>query len=120
MRDISESIVSYLLYLQWIRLSHPYCSRGRYTGQVIFLGQEQNAVPDGNGTFTCVQETPTPNGSPMFRRGTNTRQENGIIETYTGAWKEGERSGLGVTTYKNGDIYSGSYVDDKRNGQGIL
>ena len=54
----------------------------------------------------------------MSRRDTNNMQELGIIETYTGAWKEGVRNGLGVTTYQNGDVYSGSYVDDKRNGQG--
>ena len=86
---------------------------------MIFLGEELKAVPDGNGTFTCVQESLSSNDTLMSRRGINTRQENGIIDTYTGAWKEGVRSGLGVTTYKNGDIYSGSYVDDKRNGQGI-
>ena len=110
------------LHLQWIRVSHPHCSRGRYTGQVIFLGQAQKAVPDGNGTFTCVEEIPTTDGNSMARRGISIRQlgdrNNGVIESYPGSWKEGVRSGLGVTTYKNGDIYSGSYENDKRNGQG--
>ena len=105
--------------IQWIQVAHPNCPRGRYTGQVVFDGQGLEAVPDGNGTFTCVQQTSSNNNTnQMARRGTNVGQENGVFESYTGAWREGLRSGLGVTNYRNGDIYSGAYANDKRNGQG--
>ena len=34
--------------------------------------------------------------------------------------RDGKRSGLGATTYDNGDIYTGEYEDDLRNGEGVM
>lgn len=85
----------------------------------MFNSEGLDAVPDGNGTFTCIQQTSTTsNNNEIARRGINIGQGNGDFESYTGGWRDGLRSNLGVTTYKNGDIYSGAYANDKRSGQG--
>ena len=78
------------------------------------------AVPDGNGTFTCVQQEPENNNNQVSRRGVGGTQGGGVFGSYTGAWNEGLRNGLGVTHYRNGDIYTGSYISDMRQGLGIL
>ena len=86
----------------------------------MFDSQGLEAIPDGNGTFTCIQQRLSNNTiNPMARRGINVGQESGVFESYTGAWREGLRNGLGVTNYRNGDIYSGAYANDKRSGQGM-
>ena len=63
---------------------HKTCTNGVYTGQI------QGDRPNGNGTYVC----------PNFY-------------TYIGSWNNGLRSGLGATTFSNGDVFTGSYVDDK-------
>ena len=108
----------YISFLQWLQVSHPSCTSGRYTGQVIFHRQGQEAVPDGNGTLTCVQQILDDDDGQVSRRGTYVGQAIGEFDSYTGAWREGLRHGLGVTNYENGDIYTGAYVNDKRHGQG--
>ena len=86
----------------------------------MFNREGLDAVPDGNGTFTCIQQTSTTNNNNQIaRRGIDVGQGNGVFESYTGGWRDGLRNSLGVTTYKNGDIYSGAYANDKRNGQGM-
>ena len=107
-----------LFCYQWLKVSHPSCPTGRYTGQVIFRRQGIEAVPDGNGTFTCVQQEEGSDSGQVSRRGVSIGQDSGVFQSYTGAWETGLRNGLGVTNYKNGDIYTGPYVNDKRQGLG--
>ena len=68
--------------------------------------------------MTCVQQILDDDDGQVSRRGTNVGQAIGEFDSYTGAWREGLRHGLGVTNYENGDIYTGAYVSDKRHGQG--
>ena len=37
---------------------------------------------------------------------------------YYGYWKDGQRHGEGVMTYKNEDIYSGNWANGKKDGKG--
>lgn len=39
-------------------------------------------------------------------------------EIYDGGWFEGQRHGLGLTTFATGDCHEGNYADDKKNGPG--
>lgn len=45
---------------------------------------------------------------------------DGLVFEYTGAWSNGNRDGLGTTSFPNGDVYSGNYKDDKRHGHGDM
>ena len=85
---------------------------------MIFRRQGIEAVPDGNGTFTCVQQEEGSDSGQVSRRGVSIGQDSGVFQSYTGAWETGLRNGLGVTNYRNGDIYTGPYVNDKRQGLG--
>ena len=38
--------------------------------------------------------------------------------SYEGSWDDGLKSGFGVIEYINGDMYSGGFKDDVRNGNG--
>lgn len=106
-------------YASWIQYSHPSCPTGRYTGQVTFRRDGHEAVPDGNGTFSCVSESENSN-SQIARRGANIQHPSRVFESYTGAWSDGLRQGMGVTTYADGDVYSGQYTNDQRHGKGDM
>ncbi len=55
-----------------------------------------SGLPNGNGSYTCASHS------------------------YRGAWRQGLRHGLGATTYSNGDVHTGAYVDDVRHGEGVM
>jgi hypothetical protein len=43
------------------------------------------------------------------------------MESYTGETNENKTpNGIGIMTYKNGDIYKGFFVNGKRHGEGFL
>ena len=117
MSKFYNALFTFFCY-KWLQVSHPSCPTGRYTGQVIFRRQGLEAVPDGNGTFTCVQPAEGSDSGQVSRRGASIGQDSGVFQSYTGAWETGLRNGLGVTNYRNGDIYTGPYVNDKRHGLG--
>ena len=37
---------------------------------------------------------------------------------YDGEWSEGDKSGLGTYTYRNGDSYEGEWKSDEKHGKG--
>ncbi len=39
---------------------------------------------------------------------------------YEGEWLAGEITGHGIATYSNGDIYEGTFVNGRRQGQGTI
>ena len=49
--------------------------------------------------------------------GINIKQN--VISSYMGYFKEDKREGMGINTYKTGDIYTGEFFNNKRNGSGI-
>ena len=85
------------------------CPKGLYTGQVTFI-----RGPDGQ-LGTLGYPTPYPHGN-----GSIECLEGGLYSDYVGQWYEGHRQGQGVTTYRNGDTYSGTYENDRRHGLGDL
>ena len=86
---------------------NPVCPKGLYTGQVTFIRGPDGQLgdlgyptpfPHGNGSMVCL--------------------EGGLYSNYVGQWFEGQRKGRGVTMYRNNDIYSGQYENDRRHGIG--
>ena len=39
--------------------------------------------------------------------------------SYIGRWKDGLRDGIGKFVWNNGDMYNGTWSNDKRHGQGV-
>ena len=109
--------------LQNVEYSHPLCPRGRYTGQVVFKRQGQDAVPNGNGTMRCIKDVANDNSQNSICNNQNINcikiQDINGFDTHTGEWVNGLRQGLGVTNLADGGIYTGAYFNDKRHGLGI-
>jgi hypothetical protein len=40
-------------------------------------------------------------------------------QVYSGSWKDNKRNGEGNLTLANGDNYVGNFIDDKKDGEGI-
>ena len=41
-------------------------------------------------------------------------------DVYEGSWKDNKRNGQGLKIYENGEKYEGLWKNDKKNGQGTL
>ena len=50
----------------------------------------------------------------------NQVSSNTSYDIFTGTFKSGKRHGYGEYKFSNGDIYIGSWFNDKKSGQGIL
>ena len=68
-------------------------SDGKYTGEVL------NNKPHGRGKYVWKW---------------------GDVSIYEGYYKDGQRNGLGMVTFRSGDIYVGNFVDDYRDGEGVM
>ncbi|MDR1329428.1 MAG: hypothetical protein LBK23_07500 [Oscillospiraceae bacterium] len=68
---------------------------GKYTGTVL------NGKPEGYGVYEYT-----------------TDDDDDLVRTYTGDWKNGLRNGQGKLVYSDGEWYEGEWVDDKSHGQG--
>ena len=44
------------------------------------------------------------------------KQQYAKVGEYYGYWEQGQRCGEGVMTYKNEDVYSGKWVNGKKDG----
>lgn len=60
----------------------------------------------------------SPSNSEKIR--TNSFSYSAIQNKYEGYWKENMFHGLGKTTFSNGNIYEGEYIENKKSGFGVF
>jgi hypothetical protein len=68
-----------------------------------------------NGYYSGEVKDGKPNGEGEITYGENEFN----VESYTGSWIDGQRSGQGTMKWSDGTIYKGSWENDSMNGQGI-
>lgn len=44
--------------------------------------------------------------------------DDGLLQYYSGNWRNGLKSGVGVAQFRNGDVYEGEWRSNKMHGQG--
>lgn len=44
--------------------------------------------------------------------------DDNLLQYYSGDWRNGLKSGLGIAHFRNGDMYEGEWKHNKMNGQG--
>jgi len=107
-------------------LNDQYNGKGEYhwksTGDV-YKGQWRNSQMDGEGELTSAQGTYSGQwkNSVMDGKGSfefKINDANTKRKHYEGFFKEGKRNGHGVMFYVDGSMYTGEWVDGKREGEG--
>ena len=96
-----------------------YC----YPNGDVYIGDFKDDKFDGQGEWRCAHAiqaaqssnsaTETPQGNPD-----SVKLTSNAIDIYKGAWKAGQRHGVGEATLRCGDTYTGEFLNDAIHGFG--
>ncbi|CAN0532413.1 unnamed protein product, partial [Ectocarpus sp. 8 AP-2014] len=80
---------------------------------------------DGHGVFTSADGTLVYEGSwQKSKRHGRGEQRYGVgtkeVSSYAGEWEANCRHGHGTMTYASGNVYEGEWVEDHKEGMGVM
>ena len=97
------------------------CRGAIAVGMTTYVGEFQNGLPEGYGTFTysdgAIYVGEFKNGKE-HGKGTFRCWNHG--SSYTGEFKNGKKNGKGTYNYPDGVVYIGEWVEGKRDGFGEM
>ena len=95
-----------------------------YSDNKIYKGEIKELLPNGqgelvdsDGTYTGMFVNGKKEGKGLMQY-SGVTDKNNLVKTYDGNWKNDLYNGEGSLVYKNGDIYEGTFVDGKKDGNG--
>ena len=103
-------------------------TRGKANGSTILVagnyqyeGQYAGDLPNGNGSYYCLDSTATYMYAGEWLNGKRSGYGDAIFQngdSYFGEWKDDLYNGIGRYRYANGDVYDGEWTNNLPNGQG--
>lgn len=103
-------------------------TRGKANGSTILVagnyqyeGQYAGDLPNGNGSYYCLDSTATYMYAGEWLNGKRSGYGDAIFQngdSYFGEWKDDTYCGVGRYRYSNGDVYDGEWVNNLPNGTG--